>query len=369
MIARRSAAERAKDWLAAVGVIVLLATFAGHARAQLPDPIRFGAAIEMGDTRAARNWLDAGLPPDFLADRIGTGLMIAAWEGNIPMMELFVSRGADVNAFNAAGEQALLHAAWRGRTAAVRWLLDRGARINREGLQWSALHYAAFAGHVDTAKALIARGADINGRSTNGSSPLMMAAREGHEDIAQVLVGLGADTAIRNDWGEDALVWSMRYGNLKIARMVSSPEQFAEAARRPQDAWGEPQRSKPVPDRIAVLIDEMRKAEYRGRLTAEMQGAYLAAVRELREIRRQEAAAAAASGAPPAVGVPTALEITARRDAPGQEKAELRFQGSGAESAAIPAPAATPEPLPAPSLAPAPSRNPFADSTDTPVQR
>jgi hypothetical protein len=89
----------------------------------------------------------------------------------------------------------------------------------------------------------------------------------------------------------------------------------------------------------------------------------------LREIRRQEAAAAAASGAPPAVGVPTALEITARRDAPGQEKAELRFQGSGAESAAIPAPAATPEPLPAPSLAPAPSRNPFADSTDTPVQR
>jgi hypothetical protein len=349
---RRTGAERAKDWLAALGFIVLLVTAAGQARAQLPDPVRFGVAIEMGDMRAARAWLDAGLPPDFLADRIGSGLMIAAWEGNIPMMELFVSRGANVNAVNANGEQALLHAAWRGRTDAVRWLLDRGAQINREGLAWSALHYAVFAGHTDTAKVLIARGADINARSTNGSSPLMMAAREGRDDLAQMLVGLGADTRIRNDWDEDALVWSMRHGNVKIARMVTTPEQFAAAARKPADAWGEPVRSKPVPERIAVLIEEMRRAEYRGRLSPEMQGAYLAAVRELREMRRQEAAALAASGAPPVVGVPSALEITARRDAPGQERAELRYEPTGQ-----------------PSLAPAPSRNPFSDAPDTPVQR
>jgi hypothetical protein len=136
--------------------------------------------------------------------------------------------------------------------------------------------------------------------------------------------------------------------------MVTTPEQFADAARKPQDAWGEPVRSKPVPERIANLIEEMRAAEFRGRLTPEMQGAYLSAVRELRELRRQEAAAQAASGAPPVVGVPTALEITARKDAPGQERAELRYDGA---------------PTPAPSLAPAPSRNPFADAPDTPVQR
>lgn len=351
MNGRRWSAERARNWLAALGFVVLLVTAAGHARGELPDPVRFGAAIEIGDLRAARAWLDEGLPPDFLADRIGTGLMIAAWEGNIPMMELFVSRGANVNAVNASGEQALLHAAWRGRNEAVRWLLDHGARINRDGPAWSALHYAAFAGHPDTVKVLIARGADINARSTNGSSPLMMAAREGHESIAELLVGLGADTAVRNDWGDDALVWSMRHGHPKIARMVSTPEQFAEAARRPAEAWGEPHRSKPVPDRIAALIDEMRQAERRGRLSPELQLAYLAAVRELRELKRQEAEAAAASGAPPLVAVPAALEITARRDAPGQEKAELLYRR---------------EPPPAP---PAPARNPFADAADTPVQR
>lgn len=326
-------AERAKTWLAALGVVVLLVTAVGHSRAELPDPVRFGSAIEAGDLRAARGWLDAGLPPDYLADRIGTGLMIAAWEGNLPMMELFVSRGANVNAMNAHGEQALLHAAWRGRTDAVRWLLDRGAEINRSGFAWSALHYAVFAGHEETARVLIARGADVNARSTNGSSVLMMAAREGREALAQTLVALGADTRVRNDWGEDALTWAMRHGYVKIARAVATPEQFAEAARRPAESWGEPVRSKPVPDRIAVLIEEMRRAEFRGRLTPELQGAYLAAVRELRELRRQEAEAALASGAPPVAAIPTALEITARRNAPGQEKAELRYDGaSGARS-------------------------------------
>jgi hypothetical protein len=179
---------------------------------------------------------------------------------------------------------------------------------------------------------LIARGADVKARSTNGSSVLMMAAREGKDALAQTLLELGADTSVKNDWGDDALVWAMRHGNVKIARMVTTPEQFAAAARRPADSWGEAQRSKAVPDRIAVLIEEMRHAEFRGRLSPEMQGAYLAAVRELRELRRQEEAAATASGAPPAAGIPTVLEITARRNAPEQEKAELRYERAPANS-------------------------------------
>ena len=105
---------------------VLLATvlaalaLAQPAQAQLPDSVRFGVRMESGDIAQAREWLDAGLEPDFIADRIGTGLMIAAWEGNIPLMELFVARGADVNKANETGEQALLHAAWRGKLDAVK---------------------------------------------------------------------------------------------------------------------------------------------------------------------------------------------------------------------------------------------------------
>jgi hypothetical protein len=153
-----------------------------------------------------------------------------------------------------------MHAAWQGHRDAVRWLLDHGAQINRQGLEWSALHYAVFAGHQDVVNTLIARGADIDARSTNGSSPLMMASREGHEKLAQLLVNLGANTDIKNDWGDDALVWAMRNGNPQIAKMVTTPERFAEAARAPREQFGAATRSLPLPQRLAHLINAFRAA-------------------------------------------------------------------------------------------------------------
>lgn len=84
-----------------------------------PEPLRFEVVLEMGDIKQAQAWLDAGLDPDYLSPRLGTGMMIGAWIGNIPMMELFYERGAEVNMVNSAGEQALLMAAWKGNQAAV----------------------------------------------------------------------------------------------------------------------------------------------------------------------------------------------------------------------------------------------------------
>ena len=152
---------------------------------RLPDPVQFGTRIEMGDIGQAREWLERGLDPDFVGDRIGTGLMIAAWEGNLPLMQLFVAHGANVNKTNALGETAVMHAAWRGRLEAVRWLLEHGARIEGEPRQWTALHYAAYAGHEAVARHLLGRGANINARSTNGSSPLMAAVYEGREAMVK----------------------------------------------------------------------------------------------------------------------------------------------------------------------------------------
>jgi hypothetical protein len=318
---------------------------AAAARAELPDPARFGAAIEAGDLIAARSWLDEGLHPDFLADRIGTGLMIAAWEGNLEMMELFVSRGANVNKMNAAREQALMHAAWRGRVEAVRWLLDRGAQLNRRGLEWSAIHYAAFAGQEEVLRLLLERGADVNARSTNGASPLMMAAREGRDRVAEVLLERGADPALMNDRGDDALTWAMRYDNPRIARMVASPERFAAAARSGREAFGPAVRSIPVPERIDALFREMRAAEIEGRLTDELRNAYFAAVAAL---ERPAAPAAEAKRAEP----PKALEITARREAPGEESAVLVYEGGPSEPIAR----RVPETKPAKPLKPAKPR-------------
>lgn len=294
-----------------------------------PDPARFGVTVERGDLDTVRGWLERGLDPEYVADRIGTGLMIAAWEGNVPMMELFVAHGADVNATNALDEQPLLHAAWKGRLEAVRWLLARGARINRPGLQWSALHYAAFNGHDEVARHLIERGAAINARSPNASTPLMMAAREGKENAAKLLLEMGADTGLRNDRGDDALAFAMRYENVRIAKMVSTREQFAQAARSPQ-SFGPPTRSVPAPARIQALMREMLAAEAAGKLTPELYASYQAALAELQaETDRRKAAG---DEAPPAA--PKALLIRARRGEPGQESATVIYEDGKAPAGA-----------------------------------
>ena len=313
--------------------LALLLLCAGAARAQ-PDAVEYGIHLEMGDLRQVRKWLDAGLDPNALADHIGTGLMVAAWRGDIPMMELLVARGADVNRANALGERALMHAAWRGNIDAVRWLLAKGARVNSEPMHWSALHYAVFGGHRDVAALLLERGADLNARIANGSSVLMMAVYEGHEQLARELIARGADRSVKNDRGDGALEWAFKFKRLAIARLVASPQEFAAAANLPRQQWGDPLRSQPLPagalapppseskDAVAGQIEELMAM--RKLLAARgLAGAVGKLDRRIATLRAQRARAERA------VSPAAILEISASRTAPGDQKTRLIFGSDG----------------------------------------
>jgi ankyrin repeat protein len=52
----------------------------------------------------------------------------------------------------------------------------------------TALHYAAFCGHVDVLRALLAGGADPSALAADGRSPLAVAFEEGHHAAAQVII-------------------------------------------------------------------------------------------------------------------------------------------------------------------------------------
>jgi hypothetical protein len=276
--------------------------------------------MELGDVGQAEAWLDEGMPPDFMGSRTGSGLMIGAWEGNLKLMKLFISRGADINRLNTNGESALALAAWRGNLEAVKWLLERGARINAGERKWSALHYAVFAGHREVADYLIEQGADINALSTNGSSVLMMAIYEGREDMARKLLEKGAERAVRNDWGDGALEWAMRYNHLNIARMVTNPEEFNIAVSQPKEKWGEPQRSLRSSKELENLLSMREKLVERGMSTEVIDKRISAErVRIVRsELDRQA----------PAVRAPT-LEISASRNKPQEQSANIVYDGSG----------------------------------------
>ncbi|MGB4674017.1 MAG: ankyrin repeat domain-containing protein [Azovibrio sp.] len=279
-----------------------------------PDPVRFGVVMELGDIEQAKAWLDQGLPPDYMADRVGSGLMIGAWEGNLALMELFYSRGADVNLVNSAGEQALLLAAWKGNRQLVDWLLERGAELNRAPGQWSALHYAAFSGHQELVSYLLERGANIDARSPNGSTPLMMAIYDGKPGVAKLLIEKGADKAPRNDWGDGAMEWAMRFNQIGIARLIGSPEAFMVAANQPKESWGQDSRSEKAPADLDKLIQARRQLMAKG-LSVEQIDRNIAALRA-----RYAKASVSQEALPPRS---TALEITARRADPSRQGARI----------------------------------------------
>ncbi len=295
---------------------------------EFPTPLEYGVAVEAGNSLAVRKWLDAGLPPDFLADRIGSGLMIAAWTGDLELMRLFLDRGADIRLANRYDEQALQLAAWRGHADAVRLLLERGATANRGGKRWGALHYAVFAGHADIARLLMAKGADVNARTPNDSTALMLAAREGQADIARALLEAGADTKPENEWGDNALAFAMRHKNYGIARMVSHPEEFARAVKQPE-AFGEAKTSVLAPPEIGDIVEKVRQAQAAGKPTAGLRKALAAAI----ALHRHDSEVQTLKTRKGKGGKPEVLVITAKRNEAGRERAELLHEAIKAGAA------------------------------------
>ena len=56
--------------------------------------------------------------------------MVAAFYGRKEIVELLLSKGADVNAKDSKGETALMVAAFYGRKETVELLLSKGADVN-----------------------------------------------------------------------------------------------------------------------------------------------------------------------------------------------------------------------------------------------
>jgi hypothetical protein len=318
------------------GLFVTLCLLAAQGWAAAPDPISFGMVVERGDLRTVKAWLDEGLDPEYQAANIGTGLMVAAWNGNVEMMALFVARGANPRRANRNGEQPVQLAAWNGHEAAVKWLLERGAVLNREGNNWSALHYAVFNGHTKLASELITRGAEVNARSPNGSTPLMLAAREGREDLIKVLLESGADPRSKNDWGDNALTMAMRYDHYRIGKMISTPEEFEIAVKAPKESFGVASRSAAAPGEIEEILRQLRIAEVEGRPTEALRKQLLAAVEAIK--RSSMPSAQNARRPMPLPYQPKSIVITARRGQPGAERAEVMVDGKLQARPAITAP-------------------------------
>ena len=94
-----------------------------------------------------------------LHDAVGTVISRA----KLPMIQLLLDNGADVNVTDVYGITPLMDASVRGDLDAVRLLLDNGANINAQNCDGdTALHFAASTTHCfHILQLLVARGAVI----------------------------------------------------------------------------------------------------------------------------------------------------------------------------------------------------------------
>src|SRR5262249_38973415 len=117
------------------------------------------------------------------------------------------------------GETVLATCARAGSLEGVKALLARGADPNgREKLKGqTVLMWAALQKHPDVVRTLVERGADVHLRSLGGFTPLLFAAQQGDIETAKVLLAAGADINETTPESGSALVVAAASGHEALA--------------------------------------------------------------------------------------------------------------------------------------------------------
>jgi ankyrin repeat protein len=108
----------------------------------------------------------------------------------------YLAGGGDPNVVEGARNLTLLHwAAFHGSLGVVKILIEAGATVNAHAKDpdWMPLHYASYLGHSNVVTYLLDHGAWIDQLTSDGSSALSGAAFNGQAETARLLLARGAD--------------------------------------------------------------------------------------------------------------------------------------------------------------------------------
>jgi uncharacterized protein len=184
-------------------------------------------AAHFGDLASVQALLGAKGDPN-LTNRYGIGPMHeAALRADAALLKTLLDAGANVDAALPQGETPLMLASRTSGVDAVRLLIERGAKVNVVE-RWQGetpLMYAAAHDRGEVAAALVGAGADVNARTPPndlpdrkpavryfveiplaGFTPVMFAARHGSVSALRVLIKAGADINAKTPEGFSSVV-------------------------------------------------------------------------------------------------------------------------------------------------------------------
>jgi ankyrin repeat protein len=169
-----------------------------------------------GSSALVRRLLDAGANPNLALLAGETPLMVAARAGKAEVVDMLAGKGANVNARGSRGQTALMWAVAQTHPDVVKVLLARGADLKLKSEVWSevmavpphgylpynksiphggetALMFAARVGDFESAKLLVAAGANVNDTDAWGVSATVLAAHSGFRDMVEFFLSKDAN--------------------------------------------------------------------------------------------------------------------------------------------------------------------------------
>ncbi len=220
------------------------------------------AAFQYGSVAILKKLLKAGAEVNARNDDGETALVAAAHTGDCEALRVLIEHKADVNyVSNGAGinmhGNALMHAAIYGHLDAVKLLAKNGTDIQTVSGQGNALSWAVLSDRRDVAEYLLDRGvaANVSGvrlhsfRSDTGYTPLMYAAMTERDNpgLVRALIARGAEVNARSSRGDSALGYARKRGNTKIVTALveaGATEETPQSTPSLRSLWNQEQVSR-----------------------------------------------------------------------------------------------------------------------------
>ncbi len=164
-----------------------------------------------------------------------TPLYYAAYYGHLEVARLLLERNAEVNAQDDDGYTPFFCASASRNPDILQLLVDHNADEYVCNKGKTSLHYAVATGHLEAARLLLERDAEVNARDDRGFTPFFYASARGDPDVLQLLLDHNADEHVRSNKGSIPLHYAALYGHLEAAQLLL--ERNAEVNTQDNDGW------------------------------------------------------------------------------------------------------------------------------------
>jgi hypothetical protein len=168
--------------------------------------------------RAQETLLRMGIPVT------GESLAQCAGEGHVQEVSLFLAAGFSPDTRNKTGVPIINAAARNGNLEVARFLIAAGAQVNltADDRGTSALLDGVMGNYSELVEELTNAGTDVNIKSKDGQTALIIAVGSGNEKIVEILLKAGADPDISDSLGASARKYATLFHKEPIMRLFDT---------------------------------------------------------------------------------------------------------------------------------------------------